>query len=195
MVELPLAPCGRILKKANPEMKFSKEAKIAFAEALEKEGLEISKLAVKIAKQEGRKTVQGKDIKRWIPFNEYEITDEEFVFKLKGWIHYSGQSNIKNWTTHEDAVIMPVKFLDNKLLFRGQLYDVKNVSEAERLMESHVGEILDSLMEPHWAYNIYEFRDWEPVETIGDHTLLSMWFDDYDGGDTWAEGILFNTQK
>lgn len=194
MPELPIAPCGRILKKANPEMKFSKEAKIAFAEALEKEGLEISKLAVKIAKQEGRKTVQAKDIKRWIPFNEYEITDEEFVFKLNGWIRHSKQSNIMNWTSREDAVIMPVKFLDNKLLFRGQLYDVKNVSEAERLMESHVGEILDSLMEPHWAYNIYEFRDWEPVETIGNHTLLSMWFDDYDGGDVFVEGILFNSR-
>ena len=194
-MELPLAPCGRILKKANPEMKFSKDAKIAFAEALEEEGLKLGKLAVKIAEQEGRKTVQGKDIKRWIPFNEYEITDEEFVFKLGDWIYYSSQKNINNWNNRENAEILPVKFLDNTLLFRGQLYPIKSVSEAERFMESHVGEILDSLMEPHWAYNIYEFRDWEPIETIGNHTLLSMWFDDYDSGDTWVEGIVFNTQK
>ena len=136
MSELPLAPCGRILKKANPEMKFSKEAKEAFAEALEQEGLKLSKIAVELAKKEGRKTIQSKDIMRWKPFGEEIISEGEFLYKLNGRIHYSKTVNIKHWRNHKNAKILPVKFLNNVLLFGGRLYEAKSISEAERIMES-----------------------------------------------------------
>lgn len=192
MSELPLAPCGRILKKANPEMKFSKEAKEAFAEALEQEGLKLSKIAVELAKKEGRKTIQSKDIMRWKPFGEEIISEGEFLYKLNGRIHYSKTVNIKHWRNHKNAKILPVKFLNNVLLFGGRLYEAKSISEAERIMESKENEILESLMEPHWAYSPYEFRDWEPIEKINKYTTkLEMWFDDYDGGDQFIAGYFF----
>ncbi len=62
MAIIPDAACERILKKAGAR-RVSNEAKKAFSEVLEQLGEEISKKAVDIAKNCGRKTVNASDLK------------------------------------------------------------------------------------------------------------------------------------
>lgn len=190
MTELPTAPIERILKRNANNMKISKEAKQMLLQELEKEAVKISKTAVKLAKEDGRKTVQAKDIMKW---KTYEETDgEDYVYKINDIIYYNKYMRSSVWKNIDELKIIPRKFLSGKLLFLGKLHDAKSLSEAKRLMGSYEQEILDSLMEPHWAYNIYSFRDWEPVREMDNGVkILSMWFDDYDAGDTFFEGFLF----
>ena len=191
MGELPMAPIERILKRNATGMHISKEAKELLAIELEKEGERLSRKALDLAQAENRKTVLGKDIKKW---RTLEQTDgDDFLYKLNGYIRYNKDTDISCWLNNEKAKTMDAKFLDGVLLFDGRLYDVKTIDDARRIMELHVPAILDSLMQPHWAYNIYEYRDWRNPEKINDHTTrLTMWFDDYDGGDVFEEGFLFN---
>ena len=190
MSELPIAPVGRILKKADPTMKFSKEAKTLFAKVLEQEGLDLSRQAVRLAESDGRKTVMEKDIKRWKKPSELDTDD--FIYKVYGRVRYNKEINHTNFVDQEQITALPVKFIKGKLLFDGNLYDANSVSESKKIMESYEKKILDNLMQPHWAYNIYEFRDWEPVEESNENTTkLTMWFDDYDGVDVFVDGILF----
>ncbi|MFA5141819.1 MAG: histone [Candidatus Woesearchaeota archaeon] len=63
MVEIiPLAAAERLLKKAGAG-RVSDEAKIEFSNLLEQIAVEISSKAVDIAKNCGRKTVEGDDFK------------------------------------------------------------------------------------------------------------------------------------
>lgn len=187
-----MAPIERILKRNATGMHISKEAKELLAMELENEGKRISQKAVELAKADGRKTVLEKDIKRWRTLDETE--GDNFIYSLNSYVRYNKETNISCWLNNETAKTLDVKFLDNVLLFHDRLYNVKSVDEARKIMESYESEILDSLMEPHWAYNIYEYRAWREPEKVNDHTTkLSMWFDDYDGGDVFVEGFLFNT--
>ena len=193
-MELPITPCTRILKKANTEMHYSQEAKEQFRKALENEGNMISRKAVQLAKEDGRKTVMAKDIMKWVKPSELDTDD--YIYKAYGRIYYNKETGHTCWSDQEQIKALPSKFLDNTLVFYGQIHTgVDSISKAKRIMESYEKDILDGLMEPHWAYNIYEFREWEPVEEIGENRYkLSMWFDDYDGGDQFYYGILFNPE-
>ncbi|MBW3021621.1 NFYB/HAP3 family transcription factor subunit [Candidatus Woesearchaeota archaeon] len=59
---IPSAAMERVLRKAGSK-RVSENAKRAFAEILEKKAIEIGEQANKIAKNCGRKTVLGTDIK------------------------------------------------------------------------------------------------------------------------------------
>lgn len=61
MLELPIAPVGRIIKNAGAE-RISNEAKTELTHVLEKIGIEISKDAIKVAKHAGRKTITADDV-------------------------------------------------------------------------------------------------------------------------------------
>ena len=192
MAELPIAPIERILKRNAKDMKISKEAKELLAMELEKEGERLSKKAIDLAKKDGRKTVQAKDIMRWRPLNE--MTDKDYVYKFNdGRVRYNRETPSSCWRSKDEAVALPVKFLKNTLLFGNKLYtNVEDEIDAKRIMESYEKTILDSLMESHWAYNIYEYRAWEGGEQISENIIkFSMWFDDYDGGDVIVDGFLF----
>lgn len=185
-----MASITRMFKRADPEIYVSKEAKELLLKAIEDEGIRLGRMATRLANEDGRKTVLGKDIMGWKPVDEME--DDDFIFKDGRYLYYNKIDNISRWNKTDNIKALPVKFLKNKLMFRNTLYEAHSIDEAKMIMESYEQEMLDSLMEPHWAYNIYEFRDWDPVEELGNETYkLSMWFDDYDGGDYWFEGVYF----
>ena len=60
--DLPLAAMERLLKRAGAD-RVGEDAKAAMRDALEEEGLRISKRAMTLASHAGRKTVKGEDIK------------------------------------------------------------------------------------------------------------------------------------
>lgn len=195
MNELPLNPTTRILT-TNKNFNYAKEAKETFRTELEKIGEEISAKAVELARKDGRKTVMEKDIRRWRTITEEtEMLEGEFIYKDdNGRIRFFPKT-AKYGKQLIGKQYMSLKYLDKELLFNGKLYKLSRYDvedEARKIMESHESRILASLMEPHWAYNIYEFRGWRSVEKVNDKTkMLTMWFDDYDGGDVFIEGHLF----
>lgn len=60
-MELPIAPVGRIIKKAGAQ-RISKDARKTLARILEDKGLEIASDALRLAKHSGRKTVMKRDV-------------------------------------------------------------------------------------------------------------------------------------
>ncbi|WP_456475497.1 histone family protein [Candidatus Pyrohabitans sp.] len=62
MGELPVAACGRIIRKAT-NMRVGRDAAVVLAEILEEIGADIAAEAGKLAKHAKRKTVKASDIK------------------------------------------------------------------------------------------------------------------------------------
>ncbi len=62
MTELPLAPVGRIVRKAGAE-RVSEDARVMLADILEDYGLKVSAEALKLAGHAGRRTIKADDIK------------------------------------------------------------------------------------------------------------------------------------
>ncbi|MCD5409339.1 MAG: histone family protein [Methanocellales archaeon] len=62
MTELPLAPVGRIVRKAGAE-RVSEDARVMLANILEDYGLKVSAEALKLAGHAGRRTIKADDIK------------------------------------------------------------------------------------------------------------------------------------
>lgn len=60
-MDLPIAPVGRIIKRAGAQ-RISKDAKKTLTKILEDKGLEIASDAVWLAKHSGRKTVMKRDV-------------------------------------------------------------------------------------------------------------------------------------
>ena len=61
MSQLPVAPMGRIIKKAGAP-RISKDAREALRNILEDKGMEIAADALRLAKHSGRKTVMKRDV-------------------------------------------------------------------------------------------------------------------------------------
>ena len=190
MGELPTAPIVRIFRRNADDIRITEEAMTLLVNAIEKEGEKISRKAIELAEKEGRKTIQGKDIKRWTTVEE--TTEQDYIYISRGKVYLHLDTDYS--APSEGTKVLPIKFLENTLIFNEKLYKARNENEAREIMESFEKRILDSLMEPHWAYNIYEYRAWETPEKINDNvTRFSMWFDDYDGGDVMVEGYLINS--
>ena len=62
MTELPLAPIGRIVRKAGAD-RVSQDARAVLADILEDYGLKVSAEALKLARHAGRRTIKAEDIK------------------------------------------------------------------------------------------------------------------------------------